>query len=337
MTKELTREQRQKMFIEIGMGGHEYSARFDDLVKILKKYNLSMTLYTTTPELIDRLLSANADEFEKLIPKIKLANEEERFLDLFIDIKERESADDRLNKFFNHFEKPSKERLFLLIGETGVGKSYSVEKRFPDIVQYACDGMLDPYRLMWELTNKGEGLEPVATPFNIAMQKGGLVMLDEINELPLDTLMFLQGITDEKKSVVVGDKHINIHPNFKILGTLNPPSETDERKPLGDALLGRAVGYVMKLTDDLIAKRLDITKEFINSVRKLHSYIKYSGLEDVRELNYRDFQKIVKYGIYNHIEFIASMGHVKNIADFGKIEETEEFQKLITEVEKNAR
>ena len=288
----MTREERQQAFVKIGMGGHEYSARFEAVLKRLKPFNESLTLFSTTPELIDRFLNMNEQEFKEVVDKIKIANKEERFLDLFIDLKERPADNERLEAFFSHFEKPSKERLFLLIGETGVGKSYSVEKRFPNIIQYACDGMLDPYRLMFELTNKGEGLEPVPTPFNIALQKGGLVMLDEINELPMDTLMFLQGLTDEKKSVVVGERIVEIHPNFKILGTLNPPSETDERKPLGDALLGRAVGFVMKLTDELIAERLDISLDYIKSIRELHNYIRYSGLEDVRELNFRDFKKL---------------------------------------------
>ena len=54
-----------------------------------------------------------------------------------------------------------------------------------------------------------------------AMEDGKTIVLDEINMLPFETLRFLQGITDGKSAFDFKGNHIDIHPNFRIIGTMN--------------------------------------------------------------------------------------------------------------------
>ena len=53
------------------------------------------------------------------------------------------------------------------------------------------------------------------------MEKGLPIVLDEINLLPFDSLRFLQGITDGKKTVTYKNRTINIADGFQIIGTMN--------------------------------------------------------------------------------------------------------------------
>ncbi len=122
--------------------------------------------------------------------------------------------------------------------------------------------------------------------------------------------MFIQGLTDEKKRVVIGDELVKISNGFKIIMSLNPPSETDERMPLGDALLGRAVGFVLELTDQIIMKRLKVSEQWLYGVRNLYNHIRNSGMIDMRELSYRDYQRFIKYDFETQFQFKALAGDV---------------------------
>lgn len=54
-----------------------------------------------------------------------------------------------------------------------------------------------------------------------AMEEGKPIMLDEINLLPFESLRFLQGILDNKDSIVYKGNTINIKEGFEIIGTMN--------------------------------------------------------------------------------------------------------------------
>lgn len=54
-----------------------------------------------------------------------------------------------------------------------------------------------------------------------AMEEGLPIVLDEINLLPFDSLRFLQGVLDNKKSFVYKGETINIKDGFEIIGTMN--------------------------------------------------------------------------------------------------------------------
>lgn len=316
-------------FLQIVMGNKNYS----DALELVKKHGADFTMYSCTDETINLVLGSSQEDLPEIIERIKKANLEEIYIhDIVV---RRKNKVDPLDMFFKSFESlETKERLFVLLGETGVGKSYIVEKRYPMIPQYACNKLLDPYTLCYYTDDKDKNgsLSNYETPFLKALKRGGQVFLDEMNELPHETLMFIQGITDEKKSVVIGDEVITISPTFRILAAMNPPSETDERTPLGDAILGRSVGHVLRLTDDIICERLGKSQKWLSAVRKFHNYVSQSGMIDVRPLDFRWLQKFVKYDFESQFEYLVSMGDVINIRNYEKLTLTGEYDKLLQEV-----
>lgn len=330
----------ENILIKIAMTNKNYK-KADE---ILKLFNTQFTINSITNEIVDKVVelyeNEELDEIKELVECINESNTTGKSVEEVKALREIERRQEsrkteRINRFFSEVKDPNnKERLYILIGESGVGKSYLIEKELPDVPQYACNKYLDPYSLCYTLTQTESGeLAPVESVFLKALKNGGIVFLDEMNELPHDTLMFIQGITDEKKNVVVGGEKIDIHPEFKIIASLNPPSDTDERTPIGDALLGRAVGLVLELTDQIIISRLGCTQKFLNLVRRLHLTISTS-FDDVRDLTFRDYQRFLKYDFEDQFQFKVCMGSINNIKNYNAIKETGEYINLVNEIYK---
>ena len=53
------------------------------------------------------------------------------------------------------------------------------------------------------------------------MEEGKVIVLDEINLLPFDSLRFLQGIVDGKTEFSYKNRTVHIHEGFQIIGTMN--------------------------------------------------------------------------------------------------------------------
>jgi hypothetical protein len=323
----------QKEFLALALENTHY----EKARAILKAHNTDFSLYSCSEKIIDELLSIEGKHLDDLIENIRQANETKTELQTVLT---RKRINNMLNggieDFFKAFEDPEdKSRLFLLVGETGVGKSYMVEKRYPDVPNYACRKDLDSYSLCYYLAdNEGTGLKPYETPFLKALKNGGRVIMDEFNELPHDSLMLIQGITDERQTIVIGNEIIKISPNFKIMATMNPNSESDARNSLGDALLGRAVGYILELTDEQIAERLNCSQKWLANIRKLHTFVRNSGMIDIRGLNFRDFYNFKRYGFLTQFKFKVCQGDITNIKNYTDITETGEFLRLLEEIEK---
>ena len=73
------------------------------------------------------------------------------------------------------------------------------------------------YRLDYKSGRKGY----IPTALLSAMRDGRVVVLDEINLLPMEARMFLQNILDNKDSVNVMGEEIAIKPGFMVIGTMN--------------------------------------------------------------------------------------------------------------------
>lgn len=314
------------------------SSEYRKARSILKASNLDFTTYSCNDESIARV-NDDADK-TSIFYLIKKSNEQQRdIVDIIYEEENKSKVVDGLELFFNAFEGKVKvsKRLFLLVGETAAGKTTSIINRYPDLKILACNKGHDPYSLMYFLADKdGNGLKPYPTNFQKALTQGFRFALDEINLLPSDSLELLQGIADAKKTIEIGDETIIIHPDFKLIGTMNPPSVTDERRPLGDALLSRAVGYVMELPEDKLVERLGngATIEWLRSVQRLYNHIKNSGMTDIRNLDFRDYQTFLELDFETQLKFKVCVGDVENIRQYAQLEKTGEFQTLLINVKK---
>jgi len=324
----------EKDLLSILMGERGKLAR--QILKDANQENLVFTIYSSNPSIIERVINDN-DKTE-IFDLIKTANTSNKDIETVIfERKYRKTTKAPLEQFFDAFDNPStKERLFILMGETGVGKTYLVEKRYSNLPIWNCNKALEPYDLCYFLADiDGSGLKPHETPFLKAVRgefEDCRIILDEFNNLPFDTLMFIQGLTDEKESIVLFDKRIKISPKFKILATQNPPSRTDDRQPLGDALLGRSVGFVLEMTDDMIVERLGASKKWLSLIREQFREIQASRMTDIRMLDYRDFQKFFKYDYETQLKYKVSQGDIENIAKFNQIAQTSEYQSKVQEI-----
>lgn len=277
-----------------------------------------------------------------LTKAFNLANEQKRSIDeVMYELELETQVKDNLGEILSAFESPTNEdRLFLIMGETGVGKTYLTTQRFlsKGYPMIAMNSSMDPFDLMYELMPDPNTKELVQKPtlFHNAIVQGIPVIIDEFNAANHNTKMFIQTLTDKKPYITLGSKMVNIAKGFKILGTMNPPSETDEREPLGDALLGRAITHIIELTDEIICDRLKVSKEWLNGVRELFGYIRNSGFIDVRDLDYRDYDKMVRYDFENQLKSKVCQGDVSNIKLYAQVRSTGEYNQKVMEIRRAA-
>jgi hypothetical protein len=339
----ITREEMTKIILN--------DPEYDTVQTILSKHKLEVdfTVYTMSKNVLLTFIKLdNANDIKgikDLVALITEANTREKDLEELIFEKTMKAQQvDGLGQLLNAFEDDNNpDRLFVLIGETGVGKTHLLTQRYKDqdIPFYSANEGVGAYELMFSLEPSDNGeLTPKPTPFMLAVigdgngSGGKKVRVDEVNLYPHETLMLIQGLTDRKDTIVIGSKQYKIAKGFKILATMNPPSETDERKPLGDALLGRAVSYVLELTDDILIQRLKVSAEWLSLVRQLFNHIRASGFVDVRDLNYRDYDKMTRYDFENIIKAKVCQGDVQNIRTYNTVRNTGEYDKLVAKIRK---
>lgn len=308
---------------------------YEKVEKAQGKYHMParISIYSATPNTIKRIIE-DEDKAE-IIELVRESLEQKTEIAKLLLKKEAERRNqDKLESFFELFDKGlGGRRLFILAGETGVGKTYSVLKRYPDISTYTCTKALDPYSLLKVYDDKdGKGMRAVKTPFYFDLVEGRPTFFDEINNGNWEFLMMLQGITDDKDHFVFEDEVIPIHPNWRAICTMNPNSDTDERQQLGDALLGRSIGVIMTLTDEILIERLGVDAEWLSLVRKLFIYVRSSGFIDVRDLNYRDYESLFKADFETQFEWLFGRGDIENIRSFNAIKESQEYREEINKI-----
>lgn len=110
-------------------------------------------------------------------------------------------------------------RFELFYGSQGTGKTTEAIEKASTIM--VCHSAMLPQDLMEDfhfVEGKPE-FEPSA--LCLAMTQGHTIVLDEINMLPFESLRFLQSLLDNKKYFDWKTKTIDIHENFKVIGTMN--------------------------------------------------------------------------------------------------------------------
>ena len=111
-------------------------------------------------------------------------------------------------------------RFDLYYGSQGTGKT-TTALRESDGRCIICNGSMVPSDLMEDFVFSDGKASFQWSEFARAMMNGYTITLDEINLLPFETLRFLQGLVDNKKSFVYKGKEVTIKEGFKIIGTMN--------------------------------------------------------------------------------------------------------------------
>ena len=111
-------------------------------------------------------------------------------------------------------------RMKVYYGPAGTGKT-TIAQQETDNRCIVCNSAMLPSDLMEDFVF--DSGNPTFNPSILCecMEKGLPIVLDEINLLPFDSLRFLQGITDGKKSIIYKNRTININDGFQIIGTMN--------------------------------------------------------------------------------------------------------------------
>ena len=111
-------------------------------------------------------------------------------------------------------------RFKVYYGSAGTGKTTLAQSE-TDNRCIVCNSSMLPADLMENFIFK-DG-KPDFNPSMLweCMEQGKPIVLDEINLLPFDSLRFLQGIVDGKKSFFYKNREVHINDGFEIIGTMN--------------------------------------------------------------------------------------------------------------------
>jgi len=134
----------------------------------------------------------------------------------------------------------------LLIGETGIGKTYTLQHVAQEekkrIIRLSLNGEIGINELLgkWLIRNGSTyWQEGVLVE---AMKNGWWIILDEINAALPEVLFVLNPLMDDSRAIVLAEKDgevVNAHPEFRIFATMNPCEEYAGTKEMNKALLSR--------------------------------------------------------------------------------------------------
>ena len=146
-------------------------------------------------------------------------------------------------------------RFNLYYGSQGTGKT-TIAMKESGSNPIVCNSSMLPSDIMEDFVFVDGKATYKPSAFWRAMVEGRTIVMDEINLLPYDTLRFLQGILDNKSAFTYKGNDIEIHENFKIIGTMNL------------TVNGMTYGLPEPLVD-----RCAVTKKFTLSAEDLFSAI----------------------------------------------------------------
>lgn len=146
-------------------------------------------------------------------------------------------------------------RFNLYYGSQGTGKT-TIAMKESGANPIVCNSSMLPSDIMEDFVFVDGKATYKPSAFWRAMVEGRTIVMDEINLLPYDTLRFLQGILDNKSAFTYKGNDIEIHEDFKIIGTMNL------------TVNGMTYGLPEPLVD-----RCAVTKKFTLSAEDLFSAI----------------------------------------------------------------
>ena len=120
----------------------------------------------------------------------------------------------------NTTKKKINTRFELYYGSQGTGKTTEAAKRSNGRC-VVCNNSLLPNDLMEDFGFDDGKANFHPSALCKAMENGEVIVLDEFNLLPFESIRFLQGIIDGKETFIFKGHEIKIKDGFKIIGTMN--------------------------------------------------------------------------------------------------------------------
>lgn len=111
-------------------------------------------------------------------------------------------------------------RLKIYYGAAGTGKTTLAQTESENRC-IVCNSSMLPSDLMEDFIFRDGNPDFNPSILWHCMEEGKVIVLDEINLLPFDSLRFLQGIVDGKKEFVYKNRTVHIKDGFQIIGTMN--------------------------------------------------------------------------------------------------------------------
>ena len=154
----------------------------------------------------------------------------------------------------------------LLIGETGVGKTYLLRHIAKEMnihmIRMSLNGEIGINELLGKWLVKDGATFWQDGVLTECMRNGWWIMLDEINAALPEVLFCLNALLDDSRSIVLSEKdgeEVKPHANFRVFATMNPPEEYAGTKEMNKALLSR-FPVVLLLKDYEPKTELDIIR-----------------------------------------------------------------------------
>lgn len=164
----------------------------------------------------------------------------------FKDLCDQLTVDDKV-PFIN-------KRLKILYGPAGTGKTTKACQEATKVIVCASDMM--PKNVMTTFKFTDGHPEFVPSELWLAIENGETILMDEFNMLPFETLRFLQGILDGKEEFNYEGHTLKIHPDFKIIATMNLDVQ-GQRFGLPEPLVDRAYEITeMTMTPEMLLQAI---------------------------------------------------------------------------------
>lgn len=154
----------------------------------------------------------------------------------------------------------------LLFGPTGSAKTtvtytYAASVGLP-VVNVPCNGAIDPDGLFGGPAKDGDGWKFAPGDLTLAVQHGGIILVNEANFAPPKILAVLYGLLDRRRTLTLPEAagwdfptSIKAHPDCIIVADYNP--DYIGTRPLSEAFINRFAhklpwGYERAVEDELI-------------------------------------------------------------------------------------